>query len=78
MHMLLKQPINAVEFFMAIDHCRGEVLLHTKEKDILNLRSRLCRFIFAVALSERPFFDGAYVECTDASDYAVLQDYLTK
>ena len=75
--MYLKYPLNTVDFFRAIDSCQGEVLLYTKEKDILNLRSQLCRFIFAVALSEQSFFAGTRVECSDTSDYALLQDYLT-
>lgn len=75
--MYLKQPVNAVAFFEAIDGCRGEVLLHTKEKDVLNLRSQLCRFIFAVALSGQTFFSDARVECSEETDYVLLRDYLT-
>ncbi len=75
--MYLKQAINSVAFFKAIDCCQGEVLLHTKEKDVLNLRSQLCRFVFAVALSEGSLFADARVECSDPSDYLLLQDYLT-
>lgn len=74
--MYLKQPVNTVDFFKAIDRCSGEILLRTKEKDILNLRSQLCRFIFAVALSDKGFFDEAIVECSAISDYEVLRDYL--
>ena len=55
--MYLKYPLNTVDFFRAIDCCQGEVLLQTREKDILNLRSQLCRFIFAVAFS--PTFTSA-------------------
>lgn len=75
--MYLKQPFNAVDFFKTIDRCGGEVLLRTKEGDILNLRSQLCRFVFAVAISEKSFFEGARVECSEASDYDALRDYLT-
>lgn len=75
--MYLKQPFNAVDFFKTIDRCGGEVLLRTKEGDILNLRSQLCRFVFAVAVSEKSFFEGARVECSSPSDYEVLRDYLT-
>ena len=75
--MYLKHPINTVDFFKAIDRCSGEVLLRTREKDILNLRSQLCRFVFAVALTDRNFFDKAVVECSVPSDYAILHDYLT-
>ncbi len=74
--MYLKYPLNTVDFFKAIDCCQGEVLLHTKEKDILNLRSQLCRFIFAVAFSDGAFFEDARVECSVTSDYVLLQDYL--
>ena len=74
--MYLRQPINSVDFFKAIDCCTGEVLLHTQESDILNLRSRLCRFIFAVASAEGSLFEHAQVECTEPSDYALLSDYL--
>ena len=74
--MYLKQPLGTVDFFKAIDSCSGEVLLRTKERDILNLRSQLCRFVFAVAVSEKSFFEGAEVECSDPSDYEILRDYL--
>lgn len=74
--MYLKQPFNAVDLFKTIDCCSGEVLLRTKEGDILNLRSQLCRFIFAVAASEKSFFEGAEVECSAPSDYEILRDYL--
>lgn len=76
--MYLKYPLSTVDFFRTIDCCQGEVLLHTKENDILNLRSQLCRFVFAVALSQQSFFEGAYVTCTEQTDYALLQDYLTQ
>ena len=74
--MYLKHPIDAVAFFKRIDLCQGDVLLHTRENDTLNLRSQLCRFVFAVAISGNSFFEGARVECTEAADYAVLGDYL--
>ena len=74
--MYLKYPLNTVDFFRAIDCCQGEVLLQTREKDILNLRSQLCRFIFAVAFSDGTFFEDARVECSVSSDYVILQDYL--
>lgn len=74
--MYLKQPLGTVDFFKAIDRCGGEVLLRTKERDLLNLRSQLCRFVFAVAVSEKSFFEGAEVECSDPSDYEILRDYL--
>lgn len=74
--MYLKQPFNTVDFFKAIDSCSGEVLLRTRERDILNLRSQLCRFIFAVAVSEKSFFEEAEVECSDPADYEILRCYL--
>lgn len=74
--MYLKHSLNTVDFFKAIDRCQGEVLLHTKEKDILNLRSQLCRFIFAVVCSDASFFENARIECSNSFDYSILQDYL--
>ena len=76
--MYLKQPVNSVDFFKTIDCCTGDVLLHTKESDILNLRSQLCRFIFAVASTEGTLFDDAWVTCTEPSDYELLKSYLTQ
>lgn len=76
--MYLKNPINTVDFFKAIDRCTGNVLLRTKEGDILNLRSQLCRYIFAVAFSEGTFFEGATVECQEPSDYETLIAYLVE
>ena len=74
--MYLNHPNDSVAFFKRIDLCQGDVLLHTRENDTLNLRSQLCRFVFAVAISGNSFFEGARVECTEAADYAVLGDYL--
>lgn len=75
--MYLKHPMDPVALFEAIDRCTGDVLLHTREKDVLNLRSQLCRFLFAVALSEEAFFDHARVECANESDYEILSAFLT-
>jgi len=74
--MELKHIMDSVAFFKAVDSCRGEILLHTKEQDVLNLRSQLCRFIFAVAFSEGSFLEGARVECADPGDYVLLRPYL--
>jgi len=76
--MELKHIMDSVAFFKAVDSCRGEILLHTKEQDVLNLRSQLCRFIFAVAFSEGSFLEGARVECIMKSPLGDPVAYLVK
>ncbi len=76
--MRLKESISSVELFMAIDSCAGDVLLCTPEGDVLNLRSKLCRYIFAMAAAEKDFFRDAQVDCKDPSDYGVLSKFLTE
>ena len=75
--MRLKESISSVELFKAIDSCAGDVLLRTPEGDVLNLRSKLCRYIFAMAAAEQDFFRDARIDCKDASDYGVLSKFLT-
>lgn len=76
--MYLKKGINSIAFLRAIDECEADVLLHTKEQDVLNLRSQLCRFIFAAAKAEDTFFEEAQVECKNPADYKKLRDFLTE
>ena len=74
--MKLKDNITAVDYFKAIDKCAGDVLLHTREGDVLNLRSKLCRYIFAIAAVEEGFFRDAQVVCKSEADYLLLSDFL--
>ena len=76
--MCLRKDISILSFFQAVDQCTGDVLLHTRQGDTLNLRSQLCRYIFAVAFSEESLFDGARVEVQTSDDLELLKSYLTE
>ena len=75
--MYLRKQISCVSFFQRIDACTGTVVLHTTEGDVLNLRSQLCRYVFAVTLTKPDLLKNATVECQYPEDYALLREFLS-
>lgn len=74
--MRLKKHTKTTAFLAAVNRCSGDVILDTAEGDSLNLKSQLCRYIFAVASSNASFFESATVTCSESSDYTILRDFL--
>jgi hypothetical protein len=76
--MYLNKEIDVMAFLKAVNNCEGEVLLHTTQKDVLNLKSTLCRYVFAFAALKKELIDGAEVVCDNKNDLLMIGEYLTE
>ena len=47
--MKINKISNAQEFFKVVDDCKGRVELLTGEGDRLNMKSKLCQFVYDTA-----------------------------
>lgn len=74
--MLLNPNANYFDFLEQVSNCSGTVLLQTPQGDILNLRSELCRFIFACAATNKTLLSGAEIQCACQEDYLLLTPFL--
>lgn len=72
----IKKNCDTVLFLKAVKQCKGDVFLCTSEGDYLNLKSRLCQYIFAVATINEDFLDGATLHCQETDDSALLADFI--
>ncbi len=75
--MYLKQDINIVAFLKKVGQCEGDVLLRMKGTDVLNLRSTLCQYVFAVAATHKDLIEAAEVICERESDVYLIEDFLS-
>lgn len=75
--MRLQNNINLEQFFDAVRKCRGEVRYISDENDVLNLKSRLCLFVFTAMSGNGEPIRGR-VECDETSDYKTLKDFLSE
>lgn len=70
---------NVTDFFAAVDNCKGNVYITTKNGDKLNLKSELTKYV-AVAniFSNDKVLNNLNVEiiCDDPSDIHILARYL--
>lgn len=73
--MRLKDNCDIVAFLNAVQKCKGEVLLSTKEGDRLNLKSLLSRYVFAVIAENRKLTQESRIDC-GAEDLALLEDFI--
>lgn len=62
-----------VKMFMeALDTCKGDVFLETKEGDILNLKSKLCQMMGIAKILEGAVITDAKIRCTNMEDEGKL------
>ena len=64
--------INFDDFIDAIDKCKGDVYLETKEGDILNLKSKLCQMIGLSTILKNTEVEEATARCTNQEDETML------
>ena len=64
--------INFDDFIDAIDKCKGDVYLETKEGDILNLKSKLCQMIGLSTILKNTEVEEATVRCANQEDETML------
>lgn len=71
--MHLKPSIEITEFLKAVNTCKNDVLFETPEGDQMNLKSELCRIVFATTPHHAVHGD---ITCKNPDDLAILKDYL--
>ena len=69
---------NAKEFLERVDMCKGSVKLLSQEGDRLNLKSKLCQYIFLSELFKNKETKIPEMEliCENKDDVYLLVDYL--
>lgn len=64
--------INFDDFIKAIDECKGDVYLETKDGDVLNLKSKLCQMIGLSTILAKSQVAEATLRCTNPDDESRL------
>ena len=64
--------INIKDFLVAIDECKGDVYLETKDGDVLNLKSKLCQIIGLSTILNSTEVTEATLRCTNPDDETML------
>lgn len=60
------------DFINAIDECKGDVYLETKDGDVLNLKSKLCQMIGLSTILNNSEVIEATIRCTNPEDETML------
>lgn len=76
--MKLIENINLTDFLQVVTTCDGNVWFETNEGDHLNLKSELCKYLFATISTKFDILSNAYIKCDKESDYTLLAAYLKK
>jgi len=64
--------IDFQDFIKAIDECKGDVYLETKDGDVLNLKSKLCQMIGLSTILKGTDVVEATLRCSNLDDEAML------
>lgn len=64
--------VDFAEFIKAVDACKGDVYLETKEGDVLNLKSKLCQVLGLSAVLSGASIAEATVRCARPEDESIL------
>ena len=75
--MHLRPHIDLISFLKAVNGCKSDVLFSTNQGDVLNLKSELSKYVFAVIAPTSDVLYSAVVSCQDPDDYECLNSYLT-
>lgn len=73
--MKLKENIDVSAFLETAEKCSGDIFLHMRNGDILNVKSLLSRYVF-VSVCKPGELQHSRVVCTNDDDYAILSEYL--
>ena len=74
--MRLIDSVSMADFLQCVDRCAGEVLYHTQEGDILNLKSQLSKYLFLIAVNtpETAALRHGEIACSE-EDYELLRPF---
>lgn len=64
--------IDFEDFIKAIDECKGDVFLETKDGDVLNLKSKLSQMLGLSTILKNSEVAEATIRCTDPEDETML------
>lgn len=64
--------IDFADLLTAINECKGDVFLETKEGDVLNLKSKLCQMIGIATILKNTEIEEATLRCTNPDDESML------
>lgn len=74
--MKLSSNANIPHFLSAVRLCEKDVVFTTKEGDVLNLKSELCRCIFAVVAAKPEILNAGEVVLANRADIGAIKPYL--
>lgn len=74
--MHLKPNADFMKFLSAVNHCEADVLLCTEDGDVLNLKSKLCQYIFVSLTIRQDILAGAIISTKSTDDLLLLRDFL--
>lgn len=60
------------DFIKAVDECKGDVYLATKDGDVLNLKSKLCQMLGLSTILKNTEVTEATIRCTNPDDETML------
>ncbi|MCC8103527.1 MAG: polya polymerase [Clostridiales bacterium] len=67
---------DVVSFLRDVDLCEGEVLFSSEQGDVLNLKSQLSKYVFAVIAAKQELLELGSIVCSNKDDEDILRDYL--
>jgi len=73
--MHLNPDLDIKAFLNAVSRCQSDVLFETPEGDQMNLKSELCRYVFASGANVHRTLQGE-ITCKNPADLEVLKEYL--
>lgn len=74
--LIISNIKNPNEFFEEIKRCKGRVELLTKEGDRINLKSKLCQYIYLVELFKNPEIKEMELLFSNPEDVAKVFNFL--
>lgn len=74
--MKLNPYCDFADFLNIVQQCDGDVFFSTLDGDLLNLKSELCRYVFAVVVSKPDLLERGTLICKEAADVALLKPFL--
>ena len=74
--MKLQNSVDIGDFLNTVATQCGDVYYLSAEGDTLNLKSELCKYLFAVAVAKPDIFSQGKILCRDPGDYEYLSSYL--
>lgn len=74
--MKLNPQCDFSNFLTTIENCNSDVFFATTDGDLLNLKSELCRYVFAIVMATPSLLERGHLICNDKEDASKLQSFL--